>query len=81
MEKIERELVDILCEVVPGKKGIEIIGDTDILSEFELDSLLLFELVDVVEERMGVNLFEIDDFVSKFRNFRDLCQAIYDKKL
>ncbi|MCI8337750.1 MAG: acyl carrier protein [Lachnospiraceae bacterium] len=81
MESIEKELIDILWEVVPGKKDIEIAGDTDILSEFELDSLLLFELVDVVEERMGVNLFEIDDFVSKFRNFGDLCQAIQNKKI
>ena len=81
METIEKELIDILWEVVPGKKDIEIAGDTDILSEFELDSLLLFELVDMVEERMGVNLFEIDDFVSKFRNFGDLCQAIQNKKI
>ncbi len=81
METIAKELIDILWEVVPGKKDIEIAGDTDILSEFELDSLLLFELVDVVEERMGVNLFEIDDFVSKFRNFGDLCQAIQNKKI
>ncbi len=81
MERIEKELIDILWEVVPGKKDIEIAGDTDILTEFELDSLQLFELVEVVEGRMGVNLFEIDDFVSKFRNFGDLCQAIYDKNI
>ena len=79
METIETQFINILKEVMPEKMKIEIDTKTDLISELELDSLLLFQLVDVVNEQMGINLFEIDDFVSKFRNFGALCQAIRDR--
>lgn len=60
MNDIRTEVLAALADVAPDVTGDQVVGDADLLDEYDLDSMDLLNLVAGLEERLGVTIPEGD---------------------
>ncbi|GGG07040.1 hypothetical protein GCM10010912_59620 [Paenibacillus albidus] len=73
--EITSQLTELLADVLPTIKGMDISIDTNLVEE-GLDSFLFIQLSVVVEEKYGIEIMDDDLDLQKFRTIRNWVEYI-----
>lgn len=77
----EKWVADLVCQLNSRFTKENLLDQADLFATGALDSLSLFELIQIFEEKLNI-LFDFNDLnVENFSNLKSICELLHKKYL